>query len=78
MRLNPLSITQVIPGTVREVSAIADETQSNEAISKENCGDYFLVINAPGAHEGVAGIVAGNLKEQYFRNFFSTFSSFQA
>ncbi|MDO5441129.1 MAG: single-stranded-DNA-specific exonuclease RecJ [Bacillota bacterium] len=42
----------------------------NEALAKENCGDYFLVINAPGAHEGVAGIVAGNLKEQYFRPVF--------
>ena len=27
------------------------------------CGEYAPVIYAPGAHEGVAGIVAGNLKE---------------
>ena len=41
-----------------------------EQIEKENCGDYFSVIRAPGAHEGVAGIVAGNLKEKYYRPVF--------
>ena len=41
-----------------------------EQINSENCGDYFTVIKAPGAHEGVAGIVAGNLKEKYYRPVF--------
>ena len=41
-----------------------------EQMEKENCGDYFTVIRAPGAHEGVAGIVAGNLKEKYYRPVF--------
>ena len=32
-------------------------------LAREDCGDYAPVILAEGAHEGVAGIVAGNLKE---------------
>lgn len=31
------------------------------------CGELFPIIYAPGAHEGVAGIVAGNLKEKLYR-----------
>ena len=38
-----------------------------EAIAAGSCGDLFSVIEAPGAHEGVAGIVAGSLKEQFHR-----------
>ena len=38
-----------------------------EAIAAGDCGDLFSVIEAPGAHEGVAGIVAGSLKEQFHR-----------
>ncbi len=41
-----------------------------EQLETEDCGEYFLVIRAPGAHEGVAGIVAGNLKEKYYRPVF--------
>lgn len=41
-----------------------------DQMAKENCGDYFIVIKAPGAHEGVAGIVAGSLKEKYYRPVF--------
>ena len=38
-----------------------------EAIAAGDCGELFSVIEAPGAHEGVAGIVAGSLKEQFHR-----------
>ncbi|MBO5516860.1 MAG: single-stranded-DNA-specific exonuclease RecJ [Firmicutes bacterium] len=38
-----------------------------ESIAAGNCGELFSVIEAPGAHEGVAGIVAGSLKEQFHR-----------
>ncbi len=41
-----------------------------EQMDKNDCGEYFTVIKAPGAHEGVAGIVAGNLKEKYYRPVF--------
>lgn len=41
-----------------------------EHIAKEDCGEYFMVIKAAGAHEGVAGIVAGNLKEKFYRPVF--------
>ena len=37
------------------------------AIQSGGCGDLFPIIEAPGAHEGVAGIVAGSLKEQFNR-----------
>lgn len=51
------------------------EQDRTEAICREqlesgSCGEDFLVIRAPGAHEGVAGIVAGNLKEEYYRPVF--------
>lgn len=35
-----------------------------EAMAVGDCGDYAPIIFVPGAHEGVAGIVAGNLKER--------------
>ena len=38
-----------------------------DALSTGACGELFSIIEAPGAHEGVAGIVAGSLKEQFNR-----------
>ena len=38
-----------------------------EQLALGGCGDYAPVILARGAHEGVAGIVAGHLKEQLYR-----------
>ena len=38
-----------------------------DKLAREDCGSYAPVILAEGAHEGVAGIVAGNLKEQLYR-----------
>jgi len=37
------------------------------AMDGGDCGDYFPVIYAPDAHEGVAGIVAGNFKEDLYK-----------
>ncbi len=37
------------------------------ALKEEECGEYFPIICARGAHEGVTGIVAGNLKESLYR-----------
>ncbi|MCQ2553052.1 MAG: single-stranded-DNA-specific exonuclease RecJ [Clostridia bacterium] len=37
------------------------------ALETEDCGEFAPVIFAPGAHEGVAGIVAGNLKERFHK-----------
>lgn len=37
------------------------------ALKTEDCGQYAPIINAPGAHEGVAGIVAGILKERFYK-----------
>jgi len=66
-----------------ELDAMADETvRTNikrknvqedtaklceKALAEEDCGDYAPIICAPGAHEGVAGIVAGNLKERFHK-----------
>ena len=46
-----------------------DETRDIclDAMQGGRCGDLFPIIEAPGAHEGVAGIVAGSLKEQFNR-----------
>ncbi len=41
-----------------------------EALAGGECGELFPVILAPGAHEGVTGIVAGNLKEMLYRPVF--------
>ena len=41
-----------------------------EAVEAGDCGELFPVIEASDAHEGVAGIVAGNLKEQFHRPVF--------
>ena len=39
----------------------------DQALKAEDCGELFPVIYAFGAHEGVTGIVAGNLKESLYR-----------
>ena len=51
---------------------IQEETSRKclDAMVKEDCGKLFPVIFAPDAHEGVAGIVAGNLKESLYRPVF--------
>ncbi len=39
----------------------------SRALAEGGCGELFPVILAEGAHEGVAGIVAGNIKESLYR-----------
>ena len=39
----------------------------SKVLQSEDCGELFPVILAEGAHEGVAGIVAGNIKESLYR-----------
>ena len=52
--------------------SIQDDTvrQCRDAMQNTDCGELFPVIFAPDAHEGVAGIVAGNLKESLYRPVF--------
>ncbi|MBR3296697.1 MAG: single-stranded-DNA-specific exonuclease RecJ [Firmicutes bacterium] len=52
-----------------ERKTVQDDTRKicMEAIEKGGCGELMPVIYAPGAHEGVAGIVAGNLKESLYK-----------
>ena len=46
-----------------------DETAAicRKAMDSGECGELFTIVEAPGAHEGVAGIVAGSLKESLYR-----------
>lgn len=50
----------------REEQEKAFEVCQN-VLKNEDCGELFPVIYAEGAHEGVTGIVAGNLKESLYR-----------
>ncbi len=58
---------------MKEMNAARKAEQENtwsicmKAMKEEDCGELFPIIRAPGAHEGVAGIVAGNLKETLHR-----------
>ena len=58
-----------IAETNRRRKKAQDETSviCRKALDSGECGDYAPVIYAPGAHEGVAGIVAGSLKEELNR-----------
>ncbi len=58
-----------IAETNRSRKAIQEETSKicRRALEAGDCGEYAPVIFAPGAHEGVAGIVAGSLKEELNR-----------
>ena len=48
---------------------VQDETRRicQKALDGGDCGELFPIIYAPGGHEGVAGIVAGNFKESMYR-----------
>lgn len=49
--------------------SVQEETAKicENSLSSMDCGEYAPIIYAPGAHEGVAGIVAGNLKERFHK-----------
>ena len=55
--------------TNRERRRTQDETAEIclELVKREHRGELFPIIKAPEAHEGVAGIVAGRLKESLYR-----------
>ena len=55
-----------IAETNRNRKAVQEETSRicRYALEHDEPGEYAPVIYAPGAHEGVAGIVAGSLKEE--------------
>lgn len=63
-KLNELA--QYIKKTNQNRKTVQEETSRvcKEKLLTEDCGDYAPVIFAPDAHEGVAGIVAGGLKEE--------------
>ena len=67
-----LRLDELADETVRtnqQRKAVQEETTKicERVLASEDCGDYAPVICAPGAHEGVAGIVAGSLKERFYR-----------
>ena len=69
-RLNRLAAEMVCNN--KERKDVQEETirLCREAMDSGICGELFPVIFAPDAHEGVAGIVAGNLKERLYRPVF--------
>jgi len=62
-------LAQAMVDNNAERKAVQDDTRKicMESIEKGGCGDLMPIIFAPGAHEGVAGIVAGNLKESLYK-----------
>ena len=59
-------IAEEIAETNRRRKSVQEETAKmcRTALDRGDCGDYAPVIFVPDAHEGVAGIVAGSLKEE--------------
>jgi len=68
--LYDLATTMVDNNKMRRVEQEKTARICYEQMENEDCGEFFPVIKAPGAHEGVAGIVAGNIKETYYRPVF--------
>ncbi len=63
------ALAREIRSTNLERKAVQEQTFKicMDRMEAEDCGEYAPVIFAPGAHEGVAGIVAGSLKEEMNR-----------
>jgi len=68
--LYDLATTMVENNKIRRAEQDKTAKLCYEQIEGRSCGENFIIIKAPGAHEGVAGIVAGNLKEKYYRPVF--------
>ncbi len=66
-RLEELATLTIKTNIERKAEQEKTARVCREKLAKEDCGSYAPVILAEGAHEGVAGIVAGNLKEQLYR-----------
>lgn len=66
---DPLKLAIAMKDMNLERKAEQEKTMSicQSALEQGDCGEYCPVILAEGAHEGVAGIVAGNIKESLYR-----------
>ena len=60
----------------RHLAGCNEERQEIQQVGLDRClteieekylGEYFLVVDLPGLHEGVIGIIAGRIKETYYR-----------
>lgn len=67
LRLDELADETVKTNQRRKAAQEETAKICENALATEDCGEYAPVICAPGAHEGVAGIVAGSLKERFYR-----------
>ena len=67
LRLDELADETVKTNQRRKAAQEETSKICERALASEDCGEYAPVICAPGAHEGVAGIVAGSLKERFYR-----------
>lgn len=63
------SLAKAMVENNNERKSIQDDTKRKclEALEREDCGSLFPIIYVPSGHEGVAGIVAGSLKESMYR-----------
>ncbi len=66
-RLASLAHTMVSNNETRKSEQEKTRRLCVEAMEGGECGDLFPVIYAPDGHEGVAGIVAGNFKEELYK-----------
>lgn len=62
------SVEQLIENN-KERKRVQEETfkQCIAIVEEEHQGDLFLIVDAREAHEGIAGIVAGKIKDEYGR-----------
>jgi len=62
------AVTELIESN-QERKFVQEETYNKcmEIVEDQCKGDSFLVIDSPDAHEGIAGIVAGKVKDYYYR-----------
>lgn len=62
-------LVEFLAANNRERKRAQEETlRECRRIAEEECsGQLFKIIYAPKAHEGIAGIVAGKLKDEYYR-----------
>ena len=67
LRLASLAQTMARNNEDRKTEQEKTKRLCTAAMESGGCGDYFPVIYAPEAHEGVAGIVAGNFKEDLYK-----------
>lgn len=61
------SMTSILIENNKERRKVQDETfkRCKDIVNQHHSKDLFLLINARNAHEGIAGIVAGKIKDEY-------------